>query len=132
MLVVVPLKIFLNHPPSNTHLPQGMYYQAVDRNTRGNIIANQEIYLKINLLTGQGSSSTIYYSEVHKVVTNQLGLFTLTIGEGKIEKGTITSIPWSTADVWMQVAIKDKGKSEFVPISNSKLLAVPYAFHAET
>ena len=32
----------------------------------------------------------------------------------------------------MQVAIKDKGKSIFETISNSKLLAVPYAFHAET
>nr|ACN58830.1 Legionella vir region protein [uncultured bacterium BLR12] len=114
------------------HVPQGMKYQAVARNLSGNIIANQEIYLKIDLLTGQGSLSTIYYSEVHKVVTNQLGLFTLTIGEGNIEKGTFSSIPWSTADVWMQVAIKDKGKPGFVPISSSKLLAVPYAFHAET
>ena len=114
------------------HVPQGMKYQAVARNLSGDIIANQQISLKINLVTEQGSSSTIYYSEVHKVTTNQLGLFTLTIGEGEVQKGTFSSIPWSTEDIWMQVAIKDNGKADFVTISNSKLLAVPYAFHAET
>jgi hypothetical protein len=114
------------------HVPQGMKYQAVARDLNGNVIANQQISLKINLVTEQGSSSTIYYSEIHKVTTNQLGLFTLTIGEGDVEKGSFSSIPWSTEDIWMQVAIKDNGKADFVTISNSKLLTVPYAFHAET
>lgn len=114
------------------HVPQGMKYQAVARNLSGDIIANQPISLKINLVTEQGNSSTVYYSEIHNVTTNQLGLFTLTIGEGEVQKGTFSSIPWSTEDIWMQVAIKDNGKADFVTISNSKLLAVPYAFHAET
>ena len=114
------------------HVPQGMKYQAVARDLNGNVIANQQISLKINLVTEQGSSSTIYYSEIHNVTTNQLGLFTLTIGEGDVEKGSFSSIPWSTEDIWMQVAIKDNGKADFVTISNSKLLTVPYAFHAET
>lgn len=114
------------------HVPQGMKYQAVARNLAGNVLANQSITLKINLLTQDNTKTTIYYSETHAVTTNQVGLFTLTIGEGKIEKGTFASIPWSTADVWMQVAIKDKGQNDFTTISNSKLLAVPYAFHAGT
>ena len=113
------------------HVPQGMKYQAVARNTAGSIIANQEVSLKINLVTQQGANTTIYYSEVHTVTTNALGLFSITIGAGKVDKGTFSSIPWSTADIWMQVAIKDKGK-DFVTVSNSKLLAVPYAFHSET
>jgi hypothetical protein len=114
------------------HVPQGMKYQAIARNLTGEIIANQPVSLKINLVTEQGSASTVYYSEIHNVTTNQLGLFTLTIGEGSVQKGTFSSIPWSTEDIWMQVAIKDNGKADFVTISNSKLLAVPYAFHAET
>lgn len=113
------------------NVPQGMKYQAVARSLSGNIIANQEISLRISLLTND-KSATVHYSEVHTVITNQLGLFTLVIGEGKIEKGTFASIPWSTDDIWMQVSIKDKGSSSFTTISNSKLLAVPYAFHAGT
>jgi hypothetical protein len=114
------------------NVPQGMKYQAVARNLSGNVLVNQSITLKINLLTQDAKSSTIYYSETHAVITNEVGLFTLTIGEGKVEKGTFAAIPWSTADVWMQVAIKDKGQQDFITISNSKLLAVPYAFHAGT
>ncbi len=113
------------------NVPQGMKYQAVARNLSGSIIANQGISLRISLLTND-KSATVYYSEIHTVSTNQFGLFTLVIGEGKIEKGTFASIPWSTDDIWMQVSIKDKGSSSFTTISNSKLLAVPYAFHAGT
>ncbi|MGI8633932.1 MAG: hypothetical protein ACR2KZ_00880 [Segetibacter sp.] len=112
-------------------VPQGMNYQAVARNLVGSVIPNQEISLKISLLT-QGSGASVYYTEVHTVTTSPLGLFTLVVGEGKVEKGSFKTIPWSTEDVWMQVALKDKGKLDFVTISNSKLFAVPYAFHAAT
>ncbi len=65
------------------NVPQGMKYQAVARTLSGNVIANQEISLKISLVNS-GKSAAVYYSEVHTVTTNQLGLFTLVIGEGRI------------------------------------------------
>ena len=126
------LTILLSAVISFAQVPQGMKYQAVARNLSGNVLANQSISLKINLLTQDSKSAVIYYSETHAVTTNSVGLFTLTIGEGKVEKGKFTDIPWSTADIWMQVAIKDKGQQDFMTISNSKLLAVPYAFHSGT
>ena len=113
------------------NVPQGMKYQAVARTLSGNVIANQEIALKISLVNS-GKSAAVYYSEVHTVTTNQLGLFSLVIGAGKNEKGTFTAVPWSTDEIWMEVSIKDKGSAAFTTISNSKLLAVPYAFHAAT
>src|SRR5687768_15435666 len=112
-------------------VPQGMKYQAVARNLTGNIIANEEIALKISLVSS-GKSSSAYYIEVHTITTNQLGLFSLVIGEGKVEKGSFTAVPWSTDDIWMQVNIKDKNSTIYTTISNSKLLAVPYAFHSGT
>src|SRR3990170_8463229 len=78
------------------------------------------------------NSSSVYYTEVHTVTTNQLGLFSLVIGEGKVEKGAFIEVPWSTDDIWMQVNIKDKNSALYTTISNSKLLAVRYAFHAGT
>jgi hypothetical protein len=112
-------------------VPQGMKYQAVARDLSGNVIANQTIGLKISLLSN-GKGSTVYYNEVHSVTTSSLGLFTLVIGEGKVDKGTFASVPWSNEDIWMQVSIKDDKSSSFTAISNSQLLAVPYAFHAAT
>ncbi|TDH26626.1 hypothetical protein EXU57_11090 [Segetibacter sp. 3557_3] len=112
-------------------IPQGMQYQAVARDLQGKILPNQDITLKINLVN-DARTPNVYYSEVHTAKTNSLGLFTLVIGAGKEETGKFANVPWSTQDIWMQVAIKDKGKSEFATISSSKLLAVPYAFHAAT
>src|SRR5688572_11007440 len=110
-------------------VPQGMQYQAVARDLQGSVMPNQEIMLKVSLANGD-KAPTVFYSEVHKVTTNSLGLFTLVIGGGKAETGRFAHVPWSTQDIWMQVAIKDKGKTDFATISSSRLLAVPYAFHA--
>ena len=112
--------------------PQGMKYQAVARNLAGGVLANQPVTLKISL-TGKGTGTTeTHYAETHTVTTNTLGLFDLTIGAGKVLKGTFQNVPWSSEDIWMEIAIQEGEKSGFSTISSSRLLAVPYAFHALT
>ena len=112
-------------------VPQGMKYQAVARDIKGQVLANQNITLRIGL-ADEGKKPTVYYRELHEVTTNELGLFTLVIGGGTIEAGIFKNVPWSTKDIWMQISIKDRVSKDFTDISSSKLLAVPYAFHAET
>lgn len=110
--------------------PMGMKYQAVARDLKGNVLADQQITLKITLAGNNNQVWTNYYSETHVVQTSQLGLFTMVVGDGAVVKGKFTEVPWSTEDIWMEVAIKDN--SGFATLSNSKLLAVPFAFHAMT
>lgn len=111
--------------------PKGMKYQAVARDQTGAILANKKIALKITL-GAEGAGGAVYYTEQHEVVTTPFGLFDLVIGEGKPEYGTFAGVPWSEANIWMQVAIRGEQRGDFVVISNSRLLAVPYAFHALT
>lgn len=110
--------------------PKGMKYQAVARNMIGEVMANKKIALKISLISS--NQKNIHYTEVHDMVTNQFGLFDLVIGEGKAEKGKFEAVPWSEEDIWMQVSLKAEQRGDFITISSSKLLAVPYAFHAMT
>lgn len=112
-------------------VPQGMKYQAVARDLSGEILPNQSIALKVHLQSNI-NEPIVHYTEVHTITTNQMGLFSLIIGKGKIEVGVFDDIPWSTEDIWMEIAIKNGNESNFSTISNSKLLAVPYAFHAAT
>lgn len=112
--------------------PRGMKYQAVARDLKGEILADARIDLRINLLSKKAEKPTVYYSETHAVETNKLGLFTLVIGEGKSENGGYDNIPWSSEDIWMEIQIKPNGQSAFTSISNSQLLAVPYAYYAAT
>lgn len=109
-------------------VPQGMKYQGVARDEAGAILPNRRIALKISL-NGENTPKLINYSEIHEVVTNQLGLFSLTVGEGRTESGEFRAIPWSTDNIWMEVSMQDEN-GFFNAISNNKLLAVPYAFHA--
>jgi len=113
-------------------VPQGMKYQAVARSLSGQVMANQPVTLKINLNSNLLGSTKIHYSETHTVTTNSLGLFDLTIGAGTVGAGTFKNVPWSSEDIWMEIAIQDGAKSGFSTVSSSRLLAVPYAFHAMT
>lgn len=111
---------------------QGMKYQAIARDLSGNILAEQQVSLIVNLHSSNKNALKIYYSEEHTIITNQFGLFSLVIGEGEKGKGNFINIPWSNDDIWMEIAIKYGNDSSYSTISDSKLLSVPYAFHANT
>lgn len=112
--------------------PRGMNYQAVARDKSGNILADHDISLRVDLSSQHEKSATIYYTEYHKVRTNSLGLFTLVIGEGDNDQQSFDKVPWSTEDIWMAISIQDNKDGGFAMITNTKLLAVPYAYYAVT
>lgn len=113
-------------------VPRGMNYQAVARDLKGQLMVNSNVELKIKLFSSKDGSRVEHYSESHSVVTNKLGLFTLVVGEGAAESGEFAAVPWSTSDIWMEIQIKENGQADFATISNSKLLAVPYAYYSAT
>jgi hypothetical protein len=129
IITLLVLNIFLLSGLMAAGIPQGMKYQAVARDAKGEIIADQEIYLKISLFTNDVQQH-VHYSETHKVKTNALGLFSIVIGEGFSEYGLFDAIPWITDEIWMEVSMSNKESVGFTSISKSKLLAVPYAFAA--
>ena len=111
--------------------PGGMNYQAVARNLKGEILANQPISLTVSLFSVQSSGKVQYYKEVHNVTTSLTGVFSLIVGNGTPSTTlAYQAIPWSSQNIWMEVAIKSKGDAAYLVTSSSKLLAVPYAYHA--
>lgn len=108
--------------------PQGMNYQAVMRDLDGQVIADQEIGIKITLLGG-GVEGKIVFSEIHQLNTNRFGMVNLIIGQGNNVFGDMTEVPWSSEEIWMDIAIGNDDKV-YTSISTTRLLAVPYAFHA--
>lgn len=111
------------------NLPQGMNYQAVARDTKGQPLSEKEISIRISLISNIERQDAAY-SEVHKVVTNNHGLFNFTIGEGEPLSGVFEEIPWETKEIWLEVAIDENAGDEFMVMNTTKLLTVPYAFHA--
>lgn len=111
--------------------PMGINYQGVARDLAGNVIADQDISIKISLISDIYQRK-IAYSETHLVTTNKLGLFTLIVGSGNAEKGNFINIPWSSSEIWFDLSIDSNGGRNYENVSTSRLLAVPYALHAGT
>lgn len=131
-IIIIIVALILSIPTAFAqNIPQGMKYQAIARDLDGNVLSNQKVVLKINL-QGDAKNAKTYYTETHTTVTNQFGLFSLVIGSGIAGDSKFSAIPWSSEDVWLSVEIMDNKSQEFTIVSNSKLLAVPYAFHAAT
>jgi trimeric autotransporter adhesin len=112
-------------------VPQKMNYQAVARNSVGQPIANANINVRISILDLTSTGNAIY-SEIRKLTTNQLGLFTAPIGGAGATSttGSFANINWSTGNKFIKVEADPLGGTNFITLGNNELLSVPYALYA--
>ena len=112
-------------------VPEAFNYQAVVRNSSGEIIANTNVAFRISILQGGESGPTIY-AETHSATTNNFGLVNLQIGKGTVVSGVFMPGGWGVATHYIKVEIDPNGGNSFTHLGTSLLLSVPYAFHAQT
>jgi len=105
--------------------PNSIKYQAVLRDTRGNIKANISTNILIDILKGSAKGSVVF-SENHQTTTDGFGLINLEIGLGNPVKGSIAEIDWGNGTYYIRVTV------DGVEMGTGQLLSVPYALHATT
>ena len=110
--------------------PDAISYQAVARDTSGNILSNQSFNLRVSILAGS-SSGNIEYQEIHSVSTDQKGHFNIGIGNGSAQQGTFSNINWGTNSYFVQIEIDINSSSNYSLMGISQLLSVPYALYAK-
>lgn len=110
--------------------PESFNYQAVVRNNAGVPVSNQSVNIRMRILQGSASGTSVY-SETHSVTTTAQGLINLQIGNGT---GTddFGSINWSAGPYWLECAADITGGSNFIVIGTSQILSVPYALHSRS
>jgi hypothetical protein len=111
--------------------PQAFNYSAVARNASNNPIANTTIGIQISILK-TNTSGTVVYKENHFVNTDQFGLFNLTVGQGAVQSGSMTTIDWSADSYYLKVGLDATGGTNFVTMGTTQLLSVPYALYAKS
>jgi len=109
--------------------PQAFKYQAVARDSAGEILANQNVSFQISILQGS-ASGTIVYTETHDTTTNGYGLVNLEIGNGLIVSGDFASISWGADNYFLQIEMDAAGGSNYQLMGTSQLMSVPYALYA--
>ena len=111
--------------------PGAFSYQAVVRNASGDIVANQNVTFQISILQ-DSEAGAVVYTETHSTTTNDYGLASLQIGNGTVVSGSFSPDGWGDAPHFIKVEFDPDGGSSFTELSTTQLLAVPYAFHAQT
>ena len=110
--------------------PQTIPYQAVARNSSGNLLVNQNVSLRFTVhdLTATGG---VLYQETQSATTNKLGLFNVNVGAGSVVSGSFSGANWSNGHAkFMQVEIDPAGGSSYTDMGAAQMMSVPYALYA--
>src|SRR5688572_32731315 len=112
-------------------VPNQINYQAVARNSVGNVLPNKKITVRLSI-RDVSTTGTVLYRETRTLTTNSFGLFNIAIGSTGADNttGTISGINWSNASKYIQVEVDPDAGSNFINMGAAQLLSVPYALYA--
>lgn len=109
--------------------PDFFKYQSIARNTGGEVLPNATISMRISI-RDLNSSGTIVFQETHSVVSNDFGLFTLSIGGGTAVSGSIQAVNWALGSKYIEIEGDLSGGTNYESFGTTELLSVPYALYA--
>ncbi|HOY32755.1 MAG TPA: hypothetical protein PKW80_12830 [Bacteroidales bacterium] len=113
--------------------PQKISYQAVVRDSSGNILASQSVSLMMIIRDGSSAGPDVYH-ETHDALTNQYGLVSLKIGGGNNPSTSFSSINWTSGEKYLEIQLDADGPSggyTWSIFGVTQLVSVPYALNAE-
>jgi hypothetical protein len=103
-----------------------MSYQAIIRNSSGELIRNSPVGMRISIIYGSSGGTTVYI-ETQMDTTNADGLVSLEIGGGIPVYGTFETINWEKGHYFIRSETDPLGGTEYTISGTSELLSVPYA-----
>ena len=109
--------------------PQGFNYQATVRNSTGDLIINQNINFRFNIMLNSPTSLPVF-SETHMAPTDDLGQVNLVVGTGTPLTGSFTSIDWGAGVYYLGIELNTG--AGFVSMGANQLFSVPYALYSQT
>lgn len=111
-------------------LPQKMSYQAVIRNTGGQLVTTQ-IGMRISILQGSENGTPVYV-ETQTPLPNANGLISIEIGSGTPVTETFAAIDWSAGPYFIKTETATATPLTIYTITGtSQLLSVPFALYAQ-
>lgn len=115
----------------NAQSPEKMSYQAVIRNSSGQLISNQSVGMQISILQGSAGGASVY-TETQTPGTNANGLVSIEIGDGTVVSGDFSTIEWGNGTYFIKTETDPAGGTNYSITDTRQLLSVPYALHAKT
>lgn len=110
--------------------PDFINYQAIIRNSDGNLVQDSNIGMRVSILQ-TNATGTAVYTETHTASTNTNGLVTIMIGGGT-SSDDFSTIDWSNGPYFIKTETDVAGGTNYTITGTSQLLSVPYALYAKT
>ena len=111
-------------------VPESMNYQAVIRDGSGNIVASQSVGIRIDILQGSATGTSVY-QETFTPTTNAYGSIAIQIGTGTVVNGNFSTINWGANSYFVETAVDLSGGNNYTVISTTQFVSVPYALYAK-
>jgi microcystin-dependent protein len=115
---------------AHSQAPQGINYQAVIRNSNGTSVSNSNVGLQFRIVQGSTIETTVY-KEKFTVLSTNLGIVNVVLGQGTPLSGTFSSINWANGPFFLEVAADATGGSNYSVLGIQQMASVPYALYAE-
>lgn len=127
LLAIIGLFLFQT---IHAQTPEKINYQAVIKDSSGDLVSNQNIAVQININQNTANGTTVY-SETHTVTTSDTGLISLVIGDGTTTD-SFSSISWGNNTYFLNIAVDVNNGTNYSDLGTQQLVSVPYALHANT
>jgi hypothetical protein len=127
--IYVLLGFCLIHFITQAQAPQGIPYQSVIRNGSGALMINQAIHIRFSIHDST-MLGTIVYQESYTSTTTNLGMVTLSIGQGTPSIGSFSAINWGSGAKFMQVELDASGGNNYIDLGTQQMMSVPYSLYA--
>lgn len=109
--------------------PELINYQAIIRNSEGNLVTESPIGMQISILQSSATGTAVY-TETHTTTTNTNGLVTVMIGGGT-SSDDFATIDWGNGTYFIKTETDVTGGTNYTITGTSQLLSVPYALYAK-
>jgi len=114
---------------ANAQAPLFFSHQSCVRNTNGQLVASSPVGVRISILSGSASGTTVY-SERHNLTTDPNGILNFFIGSGSVLSGKFSTIQWDKNSFFIKTEADLTGGSNYTLSDVSQLYSVPYALYA--
>lgn len=108
---------------------QGINYKALIKDNLGNVLSSQSIGVQFQIREATVNGTAVY-TETHTETTDANGILILNIGTGTTSD-IFTDINWSSNDHWLNIQIDITGGTNYIDMSTTQFMAVPYALVAK-
>ncbi|MCU0472830.1 MAG: tail fiber domain-containing protein [Bacteroidales bacterium] len=115
----------------SSQIPQGFNYQAIVRNTAGEVLKDKPLKVTVAIKTAL-TGGIVLWEEYHNVTSNQFGLVSFAVGSGTYVSGVASFdlIDWKAQPLYLKTTV-EYPVGTVTEMGTAPILSVPYSLVAK-